>query len=68
MTECCMNCIYYRPLRYVTCHPYHESEESCCVAFANDFDDGIFCGRVHTINRWDMCEMFTPKGDKTNEI
>lgn len=67
MTKCCMNCIYYRPLRYVICPPYHESEGSCCVAFANDFDDGIFCGQVYIINRWEMCELFTPKEDETNE-
>lgn len=63
MTECCMNCIYYRTLKHITSRPYHESEESCCIVFVDEPD-----APVYAINRWDMCEMFTPKEDKTNEI
>lgn len=68
MTECCMNCIYYRPLKHAISQPHHESEGSCCIVFADDFDSGDFCGRVYTTNRWGMCELFTPKEDKINEI
>lgn len=63
MTECCMNCIYYRPLKHITSQPYHESEESCCIVFADESD-----ASVYIINRWEMCELFTPKEDETNEI
>lgn len=63
MTECCMNCIYYRPLRHIISPPFHESEESCCIVFTSEPN-----GSVYKINRWDMCELFTPKEDKTNEV
>lgn len=62
MTECCMNCIYYRPLKRITSQPYHESEESGCIVFADEPD-----ASVYIINRWDVCEMFTPKEGKTDE-
>ena len=62
MTECCMNCIYYRRLKHII-SPHHESEESCCIVFS--FEPN---GSVYKTNRWDMCELFTLKEDKTNEI
>lgn len=62
MTECCMNCIYCKPFHHVIYQPYREFVKDCCIVLANEPD-----GFVQQVMWNDMCEMFTPKEDKTDE-